>query len=239
MGPTYLPLSPGVLSILAGLFVLVLVLVQIGALHRAYVNLGIGSKTALVLLLGSMIGSYFNLPLAEFPDQQVVQVQNLGMFGLGYAMPTLVDWPGTIVAINIGGALIPIAMSVYLMIRNRLWGLGLIATACVAAVCRYLAEPVPGFGIAVPVFMPVVVTAIVAMMLSRRYAAPLAYVGGSLGMLIGADLLNLPSVQELGAPVVSIGGAGTFDGIFVTGIIAVLIAGLSQLLPSRVTGSHF
>jgi Protein of unknown function (DUF1614) len=64
--------------------------------------------------------------------------------------------------------------------------------------------------------------------LSRKHAAPLAYVGGSLGTLIGADLLNLDKVQGLGAPVASIGGAGTFDGIFLTGILAVLIAGLSS-----------
>jgi uncharacterized membrane protein len=58
------------------------------------------------------------------------------------------------------------------------------------------------------------------------HAAPLAYVSGSLGTLIGADLLNLPSLRSLGAPVASIGGAGTFDGIFLTGIIAVLLASL-------------
>jgi uncharacterized membrane protein len=31
-------------------------------------------------------------------------------------------------------------------------------------------------------------------------------------------------VHGLGAPVASIGGAGTFDGIFLTGILAVLLA---------------
>jgi uncharacterized membrane protein len=30
-------------------------------------------------------------------------------------------------------------------------------------------------------------------------------------------------VQGLGAPVASIGGAGTFDGIFLTGVLAVLL----------------
>jgi hypothetical protein len=38
-------------------------------------------------------------------------------------------------------------------------------------------------------------------------------------------LLNLGKIQGLGAPVASIGGAGKFDGIFLTGIIAVLLAG--------------
>jgi len=78
----------------------------------------------------------------------------------------------------------------------------------------------------VPVFMPVVVTAIVAMILSREEAAPLAYIAGSLGTLIGTDLTNLDKVRGLGASVASIGGAGTFDGIFLTAILAVLLASL-------------
>ena len=64
------------------------------------------------------------------------------------------------------------------------------------------------------------------MILSREDSAPLAYIAGSLGTLIGADLTNLDKVRGLGAPIASIGGAGTFDGIFLTGILAVLLAGL-------------
>jgi uncharacterized membrane protein len=69
-------------------------------------------------------------------------------------------------------------------------------------------------------------TAVVAMVLSRENAAALAYIAGSMGTLIGADLTNLDKVRGLGAPVASIGGAGTFDGIFLTGILAVLLASL-------------
>ena len=86
--------------------------------------------------------------------------------------------------------------------------------------------PVPGIGIAVPVFWPALITAVVALVLSRENAAPLAYIAGSLGTLIGADLTNLDKVRGLGAPVASIGGAGTFDGIFLTGMLAVLLASL-------------
>jgi uncharacterized membrane protein len=68
--------------------------------------------------------------------------------------------------------------------------------------------------------------AVVPLLLSLRQSAPLTYISGSLGTLIGADLLNLDKVQGLGAPVVSIGGAGTFDGIFLTGVLAVLFASL-------------
>jgi hypothetical protein len=91
---------------------------------------------------------------------------------------------------------------------------------------HWMAYPVSGVGIAVPVFVPVVVTAIVAMLPSREDVAPLAYIAGSLGTLIGADFANLDKVRGLGAPVASIGGAGTFDGIFLTGILAVLLASL-------------
>ena len=101
-----------------------------------------------------------------------------------------------------------------------------------SAVCHFLAKPVPGLGIALPIFVPAIASAVVAMVLSLRQAAPLAYISGSLGALVGADLLNLGRVQGLGAPVVSIGGAGTFDGVFLTGILAVLLA--SSLIPRKV-----
>jgi len=87
-----------------------------------------------------------------------------------------------------------------------------------------VATPVPGVGIAVPTLSPPVVAAVTALLLSRRSARALAYVAGTLGTLIGADLLNLSRLQGLGAPVASIGGAGTFDGVFLTGILAVLLA---------------
>jgi uncharacterized membrane protein len=118
-------------------------------------------------------------------------------------------------------------MSLYLLARSGLWIKGAVATAVVAAVCHWFAEPVSGLGIAVPIFAPALVTAVVAMILSWTDAAPLAYVGGSLGTLIGADLLNLDKIAGLGAPIASIGGAGTFDGVFLTGIVAVLLASIT------------
>jgi uncharacterized membrane protein len=78
----------------------------------------------------------------------------------------------------------------------------------------------------VPTFAPPLLAAFAALVFSRRNAAPLAYISGSIGVLVGADLLNLDLLQSLGAPVASIGGAGTFDGVFLTGVIAVLLASL-------------
>jgi uncharacterized membrane protein len=128
--------------------------------------------------------------------------------------------------VNVGGALIPTLVSIYLLFKHALWVRGSIATAIVAVLLHWLANPVPGVGIAIPIFWPVVITAIVALILAREHAAPLAYIAGSMGTLIGADLTNLDKVRGLGAPVASIGGAGNFDGIFLIGILAVLLASL-------------
>jgi len=143
----YLPLSPAVFSLLVGLVVLLLVLIQVGALRYAYLRLGVSSRVALLLLLASLFGGYLNIPLVELPrQQQLLAGQEIYFFGMRYPVPVVVDWPGTIIAVNVGGALIPALMSIYLLARNQLWGLGLLATACVALVCYHLAEPVLVWG---------------------------------------------------------------------------------------------
>jgi uncharacterized membrane protein len=222
----YLPLTPGFFSILIGIFAIVFILLQLGALRYAYLSLGVSARTAMWLLVGSLIGSYFNIPVAVLPAKQVMSDQTVSFFGMQYVVPVVENWPGTVIAVNVGGAVIPTVMSIYLLFTHHLWTKGLIATAVVALIIHWLANPVAGVGIAVPVFMPAVITAIVAVLLSRQEAAPLAYIGGGLGTLIGADITNLDKVAGLGAPVASIGGAGTFDGIFLTGILAVLLASL-------------
>ena len=227
----YLPMTPGFFSILVFLAIGLVILIQLRILRYAYMRLGVGPGVALLLLFGSLIGSYFNIPIAVLPGPPVRSGQIIDYFGMRYVVPTVVSWPGTVLAVNVGGAAIPTVMSIYLLIRYQLWLRAALATAVIALVIHSMATPVPGIGIAVPVFVPVVATAILAFILSREYAPPLAYIGGSMGTLIGADLLNLDKLAGLGAPVASIGGAGTFDGIFLTGILAVLLAGIAS--PSR------
>ncbi|MGB6535573.1 MAG: DUF1614 domain-containing protein [Xanthobacteraceae bacterium] len=224
-GYQYLPLTPGYFAILIVIYLGVLILL-VTTLRYAYLSLGVSSSTGLLLLFASLVGSYFNVTITHLPPEHFVSDQIRGYAGMYWVVPRVRTSPGTAIAVNIGGALIPTVMSLYLLFAHRLWLKGLIATAIVAAVLHWLAHPVAGVGIAVPIFVPVLVTAIVAMVLAGENAAPLAYIAGSLGTLIGADLTNLSRVQGLGAPVASIGGAGTFDGIFLTGILAVLLASL-------------
>jgi uncharacterized membrane protein len=227
----YLPLTPVLFSILVFLVIGLIILVQLRILRYAYMKLGLSPGGALVLLFGSLIGSYFNIPVTFLPGPLVGSGQIVDFFGMQYVVPLVTSWPGTVLAVNVGGAVIPTIMSTYLVVRYQLWLKSAIAIAAIAFIIHSMATPVHGIGIAVPVFAPVVTTAILAFILSREYAAPLAYIGGSMGTLIGADLLNLDKIAGLGAPVASIGGAGTFDGIFLTGILAVLLAGIAS--PSR------
>jgi uncharacterized membrane protein len=231
----YLPLTPAVFAVLALAVAGLLILVQLNILRYAYMRLGLSSRGAFVLLVGSLIGSYFNIPVAVLPGHSV-SGQIVHFFGMDYVVPQVAQWSGTVIAVNVGGAVIPVLMSGYLLLRYGVWLGATIATVVVAAVIHALADPVPGLGVAVPVFAPALITAITAIIVSRPYAPQIAYIAGSLGTLIGADLLNLDKIQGLGAPIASIGGAGTFDGIFLTGILAVLLASITAPPLPRTTG---
>src|SRR5581483_10186446 len=187
----YLPLAPGFFTLLVLLFGVLIILIQLRVLQYAYLKLGVGPGAALLLLFGSLIGSYFNIPITILPGHTVRSGEIVDFFGMRYVVPLVTQWPGTVLAVNVGGAVIPTLMSAYLVLRYQLWLKAAIAVAVIAAVIHSMATPVHGVGIAVPVFAPVVATAILAFILSREYAAPLAYIGGSMGTLIEADLMNL------------------------------------------------
>jgi uncharacterized membrane protein len=224
----YFPSAWPFLLVLFALFAVVVLLVELDILKYAYVRMGIPPRYVFAILLFTLVGSSINIPLAVISRERVVSGRVVDFFGIHYVVPVVRGWPGTILAINVGGALIPILLSLYLIIKNRLLVRGAIAVAAVAIVTHHLARPVRGVGISLPLFIPPVAAAVVALVLSWRRAAPLAYIAGSVGTLVGADLLNLDKVSGLGAPIASIGGAGTFDGVFLVGIVAVLLASLIQ-----------
>jgi uncharacterized membrane protein len=144
-------------------------------------------------------------------------------FGMRYVIPFVEHHEQTVIAVNVGGAVVPTLISLYLLFTTGLFVRGLLGVAFVSAIVHRLARPVPGVGIAIPIFVPPLIAALTGLLLAPEHAPALAYVAGTMGCLIGADLLNLHRLAGLGAPVASIGGAGTFDGIFFTGIIAVLL----------------
>jgi uncharacterized membrane protein len=70
-GMHYLPLTPGLFSILILLFAGLIILIQLRILRYAHMRLGVGPGAALLLLFGSLIGSYFNIPITVLPGQPV------------------------------------------------------------------------------------------------------------------------------------------------------------------------
>lgn len=219
-----MPFSP--LHLLLFLFVLgfLVAIVFTGVMTITFEKLGLSAHSAFTLLLASLLGSAINLPLFSVKaDPPPPDVQQL-MRGL-LRLPPQKFTGRTIVAVNLGGCLIPLSFSVYLVVHNPL-GFGQVALgiALVAAVCYLFSRPLPGQGIGVPIFVAPVTAALVAILLGGEQSPSLAYVAGTMGVLAGADLLRLGDVRKLGTPMASIGGAGTFDGIFITGVLAVLLA---------------
>jgi len=214
-----------VFFIIAFFFLLVLLffLIQVGLIGFAYERLGISAQWIFPLLLLSLLGSAVNIPVTEVSSGPVMSQQVVDFFGVRYVIPFVGYHERTVVAVNVGGAVVPTLISLYLLFTTGLFWRSLLGVAIVSAIVYRLARPVPGVGIAVPLFVPPLIAAATGLIFAPDHAPALAYIAGTMGCLIGADLLNLHRLPGLGAPVASIGGAGTFDGIFLTGIIAVLL----------------
>jgi len=220
----YFPITMAFLLFLALLFIFLIIAIEVGMLSYAYRRMGVDRRYVFSLLILSLLGSYINIPLFQLPPEQIVSNSYVDFFGIRHIIPLVQEWPATIIAVNIGGAVIPTILSLYLMLKNKLYSQSLRSIAVVTTLVYFMAHPVRGVGITVPTFIPPVAATAAALIFSSKYAPALAYICGTMGTLLGADILHLPDIRGLGAPVASIGGAGTFDGIFVTGILAVLLA---------------
>jgi uncharacterized membrane protein len=212
------------LLILAGLLAFLVTLVQLGLLSLAFEKLGLSRESAALLLATTLAGSLINLPLFSMssswvPTELPPPLRRLFRF----------EHPPfgsrTVVAVNVGGCVTPVAFSAYLLAHAPVAAADVaLAVAAVAAVAYASSRPMQGLGIGMPLLVAPFAAALVALALDPDHKAVLAYVAGTLGVLLGADILRIRDIRRLGAPVASVGGAGTFDAIFLTGIIAVLLA---------------
>lgn len=204
--------------------VFLVTVVQIGLLQFAFDKLGLSADSAVLLLIVTLMGSMINLPLFTIGTDPVEQEKRLHELPR-MLLKRIAVIPGkTIIAVNVGGCVVPLAFSLYLFNFSGPSFLHvMVAVAAVAAVAYGVSFSVPRVGIAMPILIAPLAAAITALTLDPQQAPVLAYIGGTLGVLIGADLLRMKDIKKLGEPVASIGGAGSFDGIFVTGIVAVLL----------------
>lgn len=115
----YLPIGTFLFLILWLLLGIVIVLFQIGVLQHVFASLGIDRRYMFSLLVLSLLGSYINIPVAHLPARQVRSGEIIDFFGVQYIIPTVANWPGTVIAVNVGGAVIPLVLSVYLILKHR------------------------------------------------------------------------------------------------------------------------
>jgi uncharacterized membrane protein len=194
-----------------------------------FTKIGFTREEFLGILFVTFAGSFINIPIKRIATvQRGVEIEEVRVFWLTYRVPHFVQRRTfTTIAVNFGGAIVPVGVSLYLLWTHPgVIEYAIIGTILSSIVIHLVARKVEGIGIVTPAFLPPVAAALFAFLLlptSPVGAAITAYTSGTLGALIGADLSNLSGIAKLGAPMASIGGAGTFDGIFLTGLIAVLL----------------
>jgi len=220
-----LPIAPVRFGLFLAVVAFLFAIVQLGVISIAFDKLGLSPNQAMVLFLLSLAGSVVNIP--------IVQVENLAVAATpmptepyGLLRPRARPFQGrTIIAVNVGGCVVPVLFSIYLLYWHQIALIPLIvAVLFVTLVSRFISSPIPGIGIGMPALVAPFAAALVGILLGGSDSAPMAYIAGTLGVLIGADLLRMKDILGLAVPVASIGGAGTFDGIYFTGIVAVLLA---------------
>lgn len=219
---------PLIFLLMLVLFFLALILLPflwVGLMGEAFSRLGVPPHLLFWLLILTLLGSLVNIPIYTWESKEVVGDMVVSYFGMRVRLPRVARTQKTVLAVNLGGAVVPVALSLYLVTRMPFGLCVLLLLGLVTFVANRLARPVKGLGIAIPGLIPPLAAALGAYLLCPpELRAPSAYIASTMGILIGADLLKLGEIAKMGAPVASIGGAGTFDAIFLSGIIAVLLS---------------
>ena len=219
-------LSLLVFLIMAVLFPFVFGELMLASLSKLHLN----PSMALTLVIAIFIGGLVNIPVKSVVNDRDVVSHPLAVYGLADLWPQLQRVRReTIIAVNVGGCLIPVGLVLYEIIQLAVFSphaLFAVAVGCVinSLVCNFIARPVTGIGIVMPGVVSPIVAASVALLLAPDVAAPVAFAIGVIGPLVGADLMHLKDIEANEIGVVSIGGAGTFDGIVLSGIVAAYLA---------------
>lgn len=218
-------------SVLAFLLLLFLLPFFFGELMAtSLAKLQLSPAGAVYVIVGIFAGSLINIPIGRIARSEEVDAHPLATYGLDRMFPRLARVRReTVIAVNVGGCLIPAGLALYELICLAATGLGTLAITIIAcavntAICYWLARPVRGLGIVMPGLVPALVAVFMATLLAPEHAPPVAFVAGVTGPLLGADLLHFKDLSKIATGVASIGGAGTFDGIVLSGIVALYLA---------------
>lgn len=199
--------------------------VAIDVVQVAAAKLGFSRGMAIFLFTLIIIGSTINIPLYRIESQGQLPLNFQDIWLEKYwGIPLQQAHSFTVVALNVGGGLIPVLIALYQLGRSNILAI-ILCTAIVTLVSYHSAHIVPGIGIEINPLVSPLTAALSAILLTKGIQIPpVAFASGVLGTLIGADLLHLAQIEKMTAGVLSIGGAGVFDGIALCGLLALLLS---------------
>lgn len=218
------------MSILASVAMAILIPLLLWRLFiQSLEKLHLSPDTAMYLTIAIVLGGLINIPVKRIVQEQPVWSHPLTVFALDSMMPRwLIHRRETVIAVNVGGCIIPVGIAAYQIYHLALVGesalsAAALATAIVTFMSYMVATPVAGVGIVMPGFVAPITAALSALIFAPEYAPPVAFISGVIGTLVGADFFHIEDFIKTPVGVASIGGAGTFDGILLAGMIATIL----------------
>ena len=226
------PLPVFTIILLVGLIILIIPLLVLGIIGAAFSRLGFSWIEATAVILLMILGSFVNIPVWTFQNT-AGKTETPAVFDAFTGKPVPDERVTTGLSLNLGGAVIPFAVSVYLLYElGLLAGEPLLLQVCVvmiivATITGFSTKVVPAYGIRAPLLIPAVSAIVTGLLITGGTglsAAVIAFAGGTMGTILGATLVALPEIKKTGIPSISIGGAGMFGAVFLCGLLAALIA---------------
>jgi uncharacterized membrane protein len=228
------------LLFLVALFFLFIFL-PVSMVAEAFAKLGLTPAQGVLMFMAILVGKSVDLPVYTSERLVVVTKPRSMNFSLDeFGRPTIEEDTANevkkqVFAVNVGGVIMPLLLSITFLVMLHMEGkaegvYGWIAFSMVmvAGGCYALAKTDPFTGLRVPLIMPALMTFLSVYFFVPQELRPVAaYVAGTMGTIIGGNLIPLmtPRIRNsVGTHKVSIGGTGTFGGVFVAGILAVLLA---------------
>ncbi|WAC05470.1 MAG: DUF1614 domain-containing protein [Methanoregula sp.] len=228
------PLPLITIILLIGLFILIIPLLILGLAGAAFSRLGFSWIEATAVILLMLLGSFVNIPIWTFRgSRQITDTGTPVVFDAFTGEPVPDDRLSTGLFLNLGGAVIPSAVTLFLLYQfHHLAGESLLLQVCaaiiiVATITGVSTRVIPAYGIRAPILIPAVSAIVSGILLTGNIglsAAVVAFAGGTMGILVGATLSAINAIRKTGIPSVSIGGTGMFWAVFFCGLLAALIA---------------
>jgi uncharacterized membrane protein len=231
-GPDALPFLAFVLAIIILIFLIPLLM--LGLAGAAFSRLGFSWIEAVCVILLMLMGYFVNIPIRTFTRTGGSDSSTGAMvYDAFTGEPVPDERSTTLVSLNLGGAVIPFVVSVYLLYEMERMNAGqsfllsLVCLIAVAFVVMISAKIIPDWGIRAPLFLPSVTALACGLLLTGGTglaAAVTAFSGGTMGLLVGITGLLFRKGFDQGIRQCSIGGAGAFGSVFLCILLSTLIA---------------